>query len=356
MTSPHQRRKRRRRTTRKLGVPPGTVTVDPGAPPSVLWLFAYGPDHYEEKRTATVDDIARVRGKYPVVWVNIDGLGDAEILRRLGELFGLHPLTMEDVVNVHQRPKAEEYSPYEFIVVRTLEGEPVLEAEQISILIGADFVLTFQERAGDTFEPTRDRIRRKQGRVRTSTPDYLAYHLIDSILDHYFPLLEKLGDRLEVTEDAILAGRTSGDVMAQVYETLQELRRVRQAVLPLRDVLSDLSREPCPHIKQETRIYLRDAYDHTRQLFDQLDAHRETAVALMDLHLARINQRMNEVIKVLTIISTIFLPLSFITGFFGMNFRFLPGAEWEYGVAAAAVFMLAVGVGMLWVFKRNGWM
>jgi len=361
MASPQQRRKRRKRRKRALGVPPGTLSVDAAAPPSELWVFAYGPEQFHEQRGVPVDQIAALRGTCPVLWLNVDGVGDATTLRRIGEIFHLHPLALEDVASVHQRPKAEEYGDHEFIVLRTLDPEPALEAEQISVFLGSDYLITFQERAGDSFDGIRDRIRRAEGRIRGAGADYLAYAAIDSILDHYFPILDAVADRLEAIEEQILAGQIGGDAVFRVYEVLQDLRRIRQAVLPLREVLAEMWREPSPHIREDTRVYLRDAYDHTRQLFDQLDANRETAVTLMDLHLSRANQRLNEVMKVLTIISTIFIPLSFIAGVYGMNFvpdsspYNMPETHWRYGYPAAIALMVGVSLGLLVWFRRRGW-
>ena len=363
-TSRQRRRRRwlsrpfRRRTP--PGAVPGTVAVDPAAAPSQVQVIGYGAQVCREE---TVDDLGRlpeILKRHQVTWVNVTGLGDAKVIRRLGEMFRLHPLALEDVVNTHQRAKVDDYGEHLFLVVRMLASGERLETEQVSIFLGKDFVLTFQERPGDCLDPVRKRIHTAKGRIRRSGPDYLAYAILDAVIDAYFPVLEKTGERLDQLDERVEAA-TDQATIAQIHELKSELLLLRRAVWPLRDALSALVREPNPLVCEDTRVFLRDCHDHVVQVIELVETCRETCADLRDLHLSAVNNRMSEVMKVLTVIATIFIPLSFIAGLYGMNFDpqasawNMPELGWRLGYPFALGVMAAVAAGLLWFFRRRRW-
>ncbi len=314
-----------------------------------------------EKTVDHVDQLSNHFDETMVTWINVDGLGDTHTIRKIGELFGLHSLALEDVINVHQRAKVEPYSDHLFIVTRliALIAPDHLESEQISIFLGKNYVVTFQQRPGDCFDPVRERIRTSRGRIRTAGADYLAYALIDAVIDSYFPVVEKFADHLEELEDQV-AMRQSPEVIDRIHEVRNDLLLLRRSVRPHRDALNELVRDEHPLICSETRVFLRDCYDHTIQLIDLLEVYREMCADLRDYYLSIVSNRMNEVMKVLTIIATIFIPLGFIAGLYGMNFNTsLPGNMPElnvpYGYEGVIALMFLVAAGMLVFFWRSGW-
>jgi magnesium transporter len=323
-------------------------------------VLAYSPDEIVEESVTRVDRIPDFLGKYPVTWINVDGLGDVATIRALGELFDLHPLALEDVVHVHQRAKVEPFEKQLFLVARMVKMEKQLETEQVSFFIGPNYLLTFQERAGDCFEPVRERIRTSSGRVRRVGTDYLAYALLDTVIDSYFEVVDAFADRLETLDDEISLGR-GRDINDRIHDARNELLLLRRAVRPHRDAVGQLIRDEHPLIHDETRVFLRDCYDHTVQLIDLLEVYRETCAGLRDYHLSLLSGRMNEVMKVLTIIATIFMPLGFIAGVYGMNFDpklpgNMPELEWPFGYVFALGLMLIAAGGMVFYFWRQGWL
>ncbi len=354
-------RKHRKRRRSKPGTPPGMLTVDPDAPQSVIRLMAYGPERMEEKDHASLDDVRRVVGKFPVVWVNVDGLGDAHAIEGIADIFGLHRLALEDVVNLHQRPKLERYDAHEFLVAYVPRLAEKVEMEQLSLFLGIDFVVTFQVLPEDCLTPVRDRIRQGRPRLRNNGPGYLTYAILDTVVDSYFPILEGFGDRLETLDMEILDNPTQ-KLVGELHEFKRELLNLRRAIWPFREVIAAMTREESPFIPPETRVYLRDVQDHSIQLVELLESMRESATSLIDLYLSSVSQRMNEVMKVLTIIATIFIPLSFVAGLYGMNFNGekspfnMPELNWYFGYPMALGVMLLVAVVMLFYFKRKGWL
>lgn len=337
------------------GAPPGMILPDMTAPSAQMSVIGYGPDGCDERAITDVAEIMPFVEKWPVTWVNVDGLGDATIVQAIGLIFGLHRLALEDVVHVHQRAKAEQYGDVHFIVAHAPVAGTVCETEQISIFVGKRFVITFQQRAGgDCFEPLRNRIRCGFSRGRIS-PDYLMYAVLDGIIDNYFPLLEQCGDRLDALEEEALV-RPSHSFMPRIFAVKRDLQMVRRAVWPLRDALTTLIRDPAPWIADETRIYLRDCQDHTIQLLDLLENYRETASSLTDVHLSTLGNYTNEIMRVLTIISTIFGPLTFIVGVYGMNFKHMPelGSPWGYPLVLSGMGLVAIA--LLGFFYRKGWL
>jgi len=317
-------------------------------------VFRYGPDDLQEENIEKVDELRDMLGSSPVVWINVDGLGDATTIKNLGEIFGLHALALEDVVNVHQRAKVEEYCEHLFIVVRMVSRPEHLESEQISMFLGKGFVLTFQEHPGNCLDPVRQRLRMGRGRLRTAGADYLAYSLLDAIVDCYFPLVDDYGEQLELLDERITANYAP-QLMHELHDVRGDLMFLRRAIRPLRDALVKLMPDPMSLISAETQFFMRDCYDHTIQLMDLLDTFREMCSDLRDFYLTTISNRMNEIMKVLTIIATIFIPLSFIAGVYGMNFDNMPELHWSLGYPFALAIMSAVAIGLLIYFKNQKW-
>jgi magnesium transporter len=345
----------------KPGTPPGTLTVDPEAPRSEMRLMAYGPDGFVEQALTDVDELREFLGHWPVCWVNVDGLGDQLTLERLAALFRLHPLAMEDVVNTHQRAKVDQFGELTFIVTHMIELKDHFESEQVSLFLGPHFVITFQERPGwDCLEPVRDRIRKHALRVREAGPGYLTYAILDAVIDHYFPVLEAYGERLETLEDAIV-GRPDRGVVGEVHAVKRELLYLRRTIWPQREALNALVRDDIPHISAETRLYLRDVYDHAVRIIDLVETYREVCSDLMDLYLSSISNRMNEIMKVLTVISTLFIPLTFIVGVYGMNFNTsaspwnMRELNWYFGYPLCLTLMATITAGQFMFFKNKGW-
>ena len=349
---------------RRLTVPgaaPGTLVARPSHPKPTVRVFAYSPEDVVEAEVHDPADVASYLGRWPVVWIDVDALGDLATVTTLGELFGLHSLALEDVLNPHQRPKIEQYDDYQFVVARMIEIEnDVLTSEQVSLFHGPRFVVTFQERPGDCLDPVRERIRRGSGRVRRSGPDYLVYALLDTILDHYFPVLEQLGDRLEQLEVEAVE-QPNPHTVRRILAIKSDLMTLRRAVWPTREAVNALLREPGPFYTEETRIHLRDCADHAFQLMDLTETYRELAAGLMEVYLSTQSHRMNEVIKVLTIIATIFIPLTFLAGVWGMNFDpatspwNMPELVWTWGYPASLGLMAGVALALVAFFRRRGW-
>jgi len=350
----------KRRT--KPGTSPGTLIAPAGAAPPLVRLLAYHPDHCEFFEQTTLAEIASVRRSRRKVWVDVQGVGDAEIVRQIGELFGFHPLALEDVLNVHQRPKVDDYGDHVYCVLRMPEQRVPLRLEQMSVFFGKDFVVTFQEDPGDPLDPVRERLRAGRGKARSSGSDYLAYAILDAIVDHYFPVLEGFADRIDQLEEQVL-GQGHDEVIGALQEIRRELLLLRRAVWPLREMIGSLSREEFSDLVSEaTRPYLRDCQDHTAQLMDVLDNCRDLSTTLMDAYLSTVALRTNEVMRVLTIISTIFIPLTFIVGVYGMNFDAeasplnMPELHWYYGYPFVLGCMLVTALGLVHFFRTKGWL
>ena len=350
-------RKGRLRVRRTTGLAPGSLVINPDSPRPEMQLLGYNTDRWIELPLKDLSQLPELRKSWPVIWLNVDGLGDAHTLQELARQFELHPLAMEDVVNLHQRPKYEQYGTRHFVVSHMLQLKPHgLETGQLSLFLGPGFVITFQELPGwDCLNVVRERIRKAQPLIRRSGADYLAYSLLDAVVDHYFPILETLGDQLEEIEDRIVATGRQSEI-AEVHHTKRELLLLRRIIWPLRDVFNTLAREHLPEITGETRLYLRDCYDHTVRLIDLTETYREICSDLMDLYLSSVSYRLNGVMKVLTIITTIFMPLSFIASIYGMNFEHMPELKSPWGYPAVLGVMAATGLAMLYFFKQKKWL
>jgi magnesium transporter len=350
---PNLRRHLQRRRT-PPGTAPGTIVVAPDARPSVLSVFAYDGQRCVEVQPKSVLEIRQFLDKYPVTWVNVDGLGDPHVIEELGRLFQLHPLALEDVVNTHQRPKIDQFPGALFIVMRMMQRNGELVSEQVSLFLGKNFVLTFQENLpGDSFGPVRQRLR-IGGPLTGDSPDYLAYRLIDAIIDSYFPLLEQYGELLESLEEEVLVS-ANRDTLLHVHAIRHDLLHLRRAIWPAREAINSLVRDANPLIQSETRLFFRDAYDHTVQLMDFLETYRELGSDLRDLYMSTASHRLSEIMKVLTIISTIFIPLTFIAGVYGMNFDFMPELRSRFGYPIALASMATIAIALLFYFRRRGW-
>ncbi|MDA0664048.1 MAG: magnesium/cobalt transporter CorA [Proteobacteria bacterium] len=342
------------------GAPPGTLVVDPAAAAPTIALIAYGPEALTEEQDIAIADIDGLRETHPVLWLDISGLGDVRTLRDIGEKFGLHSLALEDVLNVNQRPKIDEYDDHLFIVCRMPHNESALETEQVSFFLGKDFVITMQERPGDCFEPVRNRLRTKRGRIRAGGADYLIYALLDAVTDAFFPVLESIGEQIGIMEEEIIGDPMPEDVH-RIHALKRDLLTVRRAVWPQREMLSAMIRDESLLIQEQTKLYLRDCFDHTFQLIDLIETYREIVSDLTDIFLSAQSTRMNEVMKVLTVIATIFMPLTLISGIYGMNFSpeaspwNMPELHAAYGYPVVIGVMIAITVGMLAWFRNRGW-
>jgi magnesium transporter len=349
------------RRTETSFAPPGTLRSSPNAAKPVLRVIAYGPDDFVEEKVTSIDDVAAYLAKWPVVWLNVDGLGDVTLLERLGGMFRLHPLALEDVTTLNQRAKLEEYSDHLFFVARMAEFTERIQTEQVSLFMGPHFVVTLQEKPGDCLDPVRERIRNGRGRVRSAGPDYLSYAILDAIVDGYFPILEAYSERLEEMEEEVIL-RPTDDALLEIRRVKRDLLRLRRAVWPLREALSSAMREGSTYFTEDTGVYLRDCYDHVIQAIDMVETYRELGSGLMDAHMSSVSNRMNEVMKVLTIFASIFIPLTFIAGIYGMNFNpeasrwNMPELNQPYGYIGAWAVMVLVAVIMMLYFRAKGWL
>ena len=343
----------------------GASTPDAPSGHAVIRAIAYGPDGIESKDLGSAEEVAGWRGKSAVTWIDIDSNGDTAAVQRIGEVFGMHPLVIEDVLSREQRSKVEPYDEHHLIVVRMFErGEGPdadLSTEQMSVVVGRDWVVSFQERVGDCLDPVRERLRTGRGRIRKAGADFLAYAILDAVVDHYFPLLESYGERLDELEEEVLE-RPSSSTPARIHGTKRELLVLRRSLWPLREAIRALSREESQLVAPETRIWLRDCHDHVVQLLDIVETFRDTTSGLTDLYVSAASHRLNEVMKVLTVIATIFIPLTFLAGIWGMNFDpdtspwNMPELRWAFGYPTALGLMTLTALALVVYFYRKGWL
>ncbi len=348
-----------RRTSKKPGAPPGTlVHTGPRKVEEVRLSFIdYDEGGLREREIAGIEECYPFRETPTVTWVNVDGLHDVQPVRGVGGHFGFHPLVLEDVLSVGQRPKVEEHEGYLYLVLQMLsydEATGSVQSEQLSLILGENYVFTFQERPGDVFDPVRERIRNGNARIRSRGPDYLAYALVDAVVDAYYAVLERIGDEIERLDVEVMESPEE-DTLHRIHDLKREMLVMRRAVWPLRDVMSHLLRSDHPRITKETQVYLRDVYDHAVQALDTVETLRDLASGLTDLYLSSVGHRTNEVMKVLTIMASIFIPLTFLAGIYGMNFEHMPELARPWAYPALLGLMLAVAAGMVWYFRRKGW-
>ena len=360
--SRHHLKKEVKRRTRP-GSAPGVVVADPEASPSAITIMGFGPENYEEIKSAGLNDISPILGRFPVTWIDVTGLGNVDLISALGRTFSLHPLMLEDIVNTHQRAKTEDYTDKLFMVVRMVicDRGPGVESEQVSIILGRNYVITFQEQPGDCFDAVRNRVRKDQTRMRHSGADYLAYALIDAVIDGYFPVMERVGERIESLEDEVIL-HPDASAIERLHSTKHELLAMRRAMWPHREMINTLVRQETNLVSPATEIYLRDCHDHAVQVMDILETYREISSGLVDIYLSSLSHRMNEIMKVLTIIATIFIPLSFVASLYGMNFDTevspwnMPELKWAFGYPMAITIMASIAGGLLYYFRKKGWL
>jgi magnesium transporter len=350
----------RRKRSEKRGLPPGTpVYVGEERAESVrITVIDYNAETFEQKDLQRAEECVPFRDRPTVTWINVDGLHEVDVIEKIGKAFDLHPLILEDIANTNQRPKLEDYANCLYVVIQMFShhvGEVAIEAEQVSLVLGPNFVISFQERQGDVFDIVRDRIRNAKGRVRGMGADYLLYSLMDAIVDGYFQTCEELGEEVEELEDSLLRDPRP-QAAAAIHQLKREVIFLRKSIWPLREVINGLMRGESKLIRPETVVFLRDVYDHTIQVIDTVESARDIIAGLLDIYLSSISNRMNEVMKVLTIIATVFIPLTFIAGVYGMNFHDMPELGWRYGYPAVLAAMAAVAGAMVLFFRRRGWL
>jgi magnesium transporter len=346
--------------TQKAHLPPGTL-VYTGKHRTLkqrITVFDYNAADLKEMVLDSIDKCSHCKDTGTVTWINIDGLADIESIEKIGRMFNLHTLVLEDILNTVQRPKFELYNDYIFIVIKMLSLESAarkVTAEQVSMIVGKDFLITFQEYTGDVFDSVRSRLRNEKGQIRKMGTDYLAYALIDAIVDNYFVILETLGEESESIEDQLVSDITEA-VMHRIHSMKRQMIFLRRSIWPLREVVSAMERSESPIIAKRTRIYIRDLYDHTIQIIDTVESLRDIAGGMLDTYLSAISNRMNAVMKILTIIATIFIPLTFIAGIYGMNFEHMPELHYSWAYPATLMVMVIIAVGMLVFFRRRKWL
>lgn len=348
-----------KRRSAKTGLPPGSLIHigQQHAEKAKITLCEYDESHFQERETATLDGVLPPPAGAPVAWIHIDGLQEIRLLEQMGENFHLHPLTLEDILNTEQRPKSEDHGDYLYIVLRLFNEGPggTLIPEQVSIVLGANWLISLQEKEGNLISPIRERLRNERGRLRKAGSDYLAHALLDAIVDNYFVILDKFGEKIENLEDA-LVGRPSPVTLRAIQALKREIILLRKSVWPLREMVGSLARSDSPLIREPSVIYFRDVYDHAVQVIDSIETYRDMLSGMLDIYLSSISNRMNEIMKVLTIIATIFMPLTFLAGIYGMNFKYLPELEWHWGYFALWGVMIIIAIFMLMYFRRKKWL
>jgi magnesium transporter len=350
-----------RRTSKKIGLSPGSLVYvgdKPKDEPVHITVIDYGPAHYSEKSITTLDECGPYLTSDSITWINVSGIHDVGTIEQLGGAFNIHPLVLEDVVNTEQRPKMEDYDNYLFIVMKMLYAagaQHTIKHEQISLIVGKGYVISLQEVALDVFDPVRERIKKGRGRIRKKGGDYLAYALMDMVVDHYFKILEDLGETIEELHDTLIH-EPEPDTLLVIQSLKREMLYVRKSLWPLREVINTLLRDDSVLISDEVVLYLRDVYDHIIHVIDTVETFRDMLSGMLDIYLSSLSNKMNEVMKVLTIIATIFIPLTFIAGIYGMNFEFMPELKWKFAYPVLWLIMLAIFIGMLIYFKRRKWL
>jgi magnesium transporter len=349
-----------KKSSKKAGLPPGTLVHigEERTEKTRVTVVEYDAQNFQERNGVTTESCHVFPPEPTVTWINVDGVHQVEVLEKLGNCFTVHPLAMEDILNTEQRPKVEDYGEDLFIVVKLIsynEKKDEVEAEQISLILRPNALISFQEKEGDDFAAVKERLRAGKGRLRKMGADYLGYTLLDIVVDQYFIVLEKLGERVEVLEEQLLTDPGTS-TLRKIQKLKKEMLLLRKWIWPLREVISSLERGEFPGIRESTRIYLRDVYDHTIQVMDAIEIYRDMLSGMLDIYLSSLNNRMNAVMKVLTIIATIFMPLTFLAGVYGMNFKHMPELDWPWGYPLILAVMAFVAILMLTLFRRRKWL
>jgi magnesium transporter len=342
---------------RRAGLSPGTLPPDDKTFPDIDLIY-YDENKIEERKITSIDDCKTYIKQEGVTWINIEGVRNKEVMEKIGQCFNLHSLLLEDIACGGQRPKVDYYEDHIFIVVQMLEFiEEIKEVkiEQVSFVVGKNYVLSFQEIEGDVFDPNRERLRSNKGKIRKSGTDYLIYSLIDTIVDNYFIILEKTGEKIEDIEMDLIS-QPSPALLRRIYKLKRDNIFLRKSVWPLREVVSRLERDETGLITSGTKIFLRDVYDHTIEVIETVESYRDILGGMVDMYLSSASNKMNSIIKILTMISTIFIPLTFIVGVYGMNFRNFPELEWKYGYFIIWAIMLGIAISMVIYFRRKRWL
>ncbi len=351
-------RKQIKRRSNKVGLPPGSLVHigEEKAEEVKISIFSYQEENFEEKVLQNVEETFPYKDLSAVSWINIDGLHRVDIIEKIGTHFNLHPLLLEDILNTGQRPKIEDLEDYIFIVLKMIQykGEE-LNIEQVSLILGPHYVLSFQEWEGDVFDSIRERIRKGKGRIRKAGTDYLVYCLLDTIIDNYFIILEKFGDKIEELEKELIENPAT-ETLHKIHALKNNLILLRKSIWPLREVINNFEKSESSLIKKSTDPYFRDVYDHTIQIMDTVETFRDLLTGMLDTYMSSISNKMNEVMKVLTIIATIFIPLTFIAGLYGMNFKYMPELEWTWGYFIVLGVMFIVGSLMVIYFSKKKWL
>ncbi len=358
------KRRKKQKTTkiqprRAQNLSPGTVTYT-GKKTSVetrLDIIDYSKEHYDRFETSSVEDAFRFEDASHITWINVNGLSNTKAIITLGNHFDLHPLIQEDIVTTHQRPKIDEYDDYLFLVFKMLHynDSEQLTIEHISMIMGKDYVLTFQESEGDVFNELRERLEHDRGRIRGAGSDYLMFAILDAVVDNYFTVIEFLSNKIEILEDKLFDNKDDQNMSEEIQELKKEVLKIRRAVQPLREVINRLEKIETPLIEERTNKYIRDLYDHIIQVNENVEIYRDMIWGLMDMYMTTISNKMNEVMKVLTIMASIFIPLTFLAGIYGMNFDNMPELHTENGYFYLLGFMVLVILAMVWYFKRKNW-
>lgn len=340
----------------KVGAAPGTLALPEDSPPPIIRLASYSENSFQERIIGQPGEISRWLDTEEAVWIDVQGLGDEAVMLELADVFGLHPLALEDIVHVPQRPKTQGYDGHQLLFTRMLTGghKGKIGVEQVSFLVAKNYVVTFQERPGDVFNPVRLRLKNDNKQLRNANVDYLAYALLDALVDAYFPVIDNLGDCIADLEDEVFAGQKP-NTLQDLAELRSTLLSVRRSVWPLRDAINQLIRDEVEYFSPDVRVFLRDVYDHCVNASDMVESYRELGSSLMNSYLSVVSNRMNEVMKVLTVMSTIFIPLTFLSGLYGMNFVWMPEREWKWSYPILLGLMASITIGLLIYFKRKGW-
>jgi magnesium transporter len=348
------------KSKKKVGLSPGSLVYvgNRTDEPVRISIMDYSPDHLDEFSEATAEDIHNCMAKDSVTWINISGIHDMAIVEKIGEMFNLHPLLMEDLVNTHHRSKIDDYEDYLFLVLKMVfqePGESSLLFEHVCLVIGPNYLISFQEREGDVFGPVRERLKKSKGRIRKSGSDYLGYALIDMIVDHYYVVLEKMGENFENIQEEALESPTA-KTLNDIHEARHQVVLLRKTIWPMREMVGSLLRGTSDVFHEDIMIYLRDVYDHTIQVIDTVETYRDLLASTLDTYMSSVSNKMNEIMKVLTVIATLFIPLTFLAGVYGMNFKYMPELEWRYAYPAFWVMVIVCLSLMFWWFKTKKWL
>lgn len=352
-------RSKSQKRSRKTGLSPGSL-IHVGSQyteESKITLIRYNETFFEEKEISAIKDFRLEKDKQEIIWLNIDGLQDIKLFEEIGDLFSLHPLVLEDILNTDQRPKMDDYDSYIYLVLKNFyyHENGTLSSDQISVILGKNIILSFQEKESGLFESIREKLRNNKGRIRKGGSDYLAHAIIDNIVDNYFDVLENLEEKMEDLEENLVK-KPDPDTSRNIHLLKRELIILRKSLWPLREAVSALEKSESPLINKATVIYFKDIYDHTIAIIDTIETYRDVLSGMLDIYLSTVSNRLNEVMKVLTIIATIFMPLTFIAGLYGMNFKYMPELEWRWGYFGVLGIMLAIALLMLVFFKKKKWL